>query len=91
MTGKQKEKAVIAIKKARSITDKVLNMIESDEYCVDILQQSLASIGLMKSANNIIIESHLRTCFKNAFESKSKKEQDKMIEELISLNKAGSR
>jgi DNA-binding FrmR family transcriptional regulator len=45
----QKTKKLIAIKKTRSLIDKIAQMVEKDEYCIDIMQQNLAAIGLMRN------------------------------------------
>jgi len=47
----QKKKQLIAFKKARSLLDKIITMSEKDEYCIHIVQQNLAVIGLLKNIN----------------------------------------
>ena len=84
---KLKTNTLINFKKARSHIDKVIKMIEGDEYCVDVMQQNLAVIGLLKSAHQMLMENHLKTCFKKAFESKSEKKKQKMIEEILVVTK----
>ena len=37
-------------------------MIERDEYCVDILHQSLAVQNSLKSLDALVLENHLKTC-----------------------------
>ncbi len=41
---------------------KVVKMIESDEYCIDILNQSLAVQNALKKIDEIILEDHLNGC-----------------------------
>lgn len=84
---KSKELALTNFKKARSHVDKIISMIEEDKYCIDIMQQNLAVMGLLKSAHSIIMEGHLRGCFSDAFHSKSNKNHDKMIEEILKVTK----
>lgn len=57
----KKAKIAIALKKARTSIDQILHAMElSDEKkCFDIIQQNLAVIGLLKSANMLMLESHL--------------------------------
>ncbi|MFA6285162.1 MAG: metal-sensitive transcriptional regulator [Parcubacteria group bacterium] len=78
---------VIALKKAHSHLGNVIKMVEEKEYCVDILQQNLAVIGLLKSANNKLLERHLNSCFVNAMRSKNEKRKQEMINEILSINK----
>lgn len=75
------------LKKAEGMLKKVTDMVESDVYCVDIMQQSLAVQGLLKSADKVIFENHLHTCFKHGMENKSNKEKDGLINELVRILK----
>lgn len=84
---KQKEKTLINFKKAQSLTTKLIKMIEEDEYCVDVMQQNLAAIGLLRSAHQMLMENHLNTCFRKAFESKNEKKKQEMIEEILKVSK----
>jgi DNA-binding FrmR family transcriptional regulator len=81
---------IIALKKAHSHLGKVIQMVENKEYCIDILQQNLAVIGLLKSANNRLFERHLNSCFANAMKGTNEKRKKQMIEELLRINKVSS-
>ncbi len=78
-------------KKTRSLLDKIINMVESDKYCIDIMQQNLAAIGLLKSANQTLLESHLNTCFKIAMQSKNNNKKQEMIEEILKVTKLSNK
>lgn len=60
-------------------------MIEGEEYCMDILTQSLAIQKSLASLNKLILENHLRTHVKDMASSGSKEDGEKMVEELLSL------
>ena len=60
---------LINFKKAKSLTEKLIIMTENGDYCIDIMQQNLAVIGLLKSAHQMMMANHLTTCFKAAMES----------------------
>jgi len=77
------DKASIAMKKARSSMDKVMKMLEDDKYCIDVIQQNLAIIGLLRSVNTTLLEGHVQHCVKNAAMEKDSKRLDKMMEELL--------
>lgn len=83
----QKAKALISFKKTRSLMDKVIEMVETDVYCINIMQQNLAAIGLLRSAHEMLMESHLNTCFKSAFETKNIKKQEQMTGEILKVTK----
>jgi len=83
----QKTKAVIAFKKVRSLMDKVIQMSEDNIYCVDIMQQNLSALGLLKSAHQSLLEGHLKSCFTAAMSSGNNKRKHEMIEEIIKVSK----
>ncbi len=62
-------------------------MTEGKKYCIDILQQNLAVIGLLKSANNKLLEKHVNSCFKQVMKGTNEKRKKKMIDEILKLNK----
>jgi DNA-binding FrmR family transcriptional regulator len=81
------EKTMINFKKARTHLEKIIKMIEDGEYCVDVMQQNLAVIGLLKSAHQMLMEGHLNTCFKNAMASNKTDRKEKMIQEILQVTK----
>lgn len=83
----QKEKTLINFKKARSLIAKMIKMTEGDRYCIDIMQQNLAVIGLLRSAHQMLMENHLNTCFRKAMEAKNEKKKQEMIQEILKVNK----
>lgn len=87
----QKEKTLINFKKAQSHLAKIIKMTEDGEYCINIMQQNLAVIGLLKSAHQMLMEGHLNTCFKNAFETKNAKKKKEMIDEILHLSKLANK
>ncbi|MEO6761160.1 MAG: metal-sensitive transcriptional regulator [Candidatus Saccharimonadales bacterium] len=60
-------------------------MINSEEYCMDILTQSLAIQKSIGSLNKLILENHVRTHIKENLGSKSVIAQEKAVEELLNL------
>ena len=87
----QKSKVLINFKKAKSHIDKIIKMIEDDEYCINIMQQNLAVVGLLKSAHQFLMENHLNTCFKKAMATRNEKRKQEMIEEILEVTKLFNR
>lgn len=85
------ERTLINLKKARSHLDKVIIMKERGEYCIDIIQQNLAVIGLLKSANQALMEGHLNTCFTDAVKSSNSLKQKDMIAEILKVTSLSSK
>lgn len=82
-----KQKTIVNFKKAQSHIAKIIEMVENDSYCIEVMQQNLAVIGLLKSAYQMLMEKHLNTCFKNAIESKNDKKKQEMTEEILKVTK----
>lgn len=62
-------------------------MIEKEEYCMDIITQSLAIQKSLGSLNKLILENHLRTHVKDNMSSADATKQAESIEELLELYK----
>ena len=59
--------------------------IQNEDYCMDILTQSLAIQKSLASLNKLILENHLRTHVSDMMNSADGTESEKAIEELLSL------
>jgi len=88
---KEKERALVSFKKASSLLDRIVKMTEEDNYCIDIMQQNLAAVGLLKSAHQSLMENHLKSCFKNAMTSKNEKLKKDMTEEILSVSRLANK
>jgi len=79
------EKTLINFKKAHSLLAKVIQMSEEKKYCIDIMQQNLAIIGLLRSAHEMLMENHLNTCFRKAMSSGSEQKKKEMTQEILKV------
>lgn len=77
------DKIKVNLKKVYGQLNLVDKMIAENRYCVDIAQQINAAIGLLKQANNHILESHLLTCGAGKLNSKSRKTRTEFVKELM--------
>lgn len=82
-----RDRTIINLKKARTHLVKIQKMLDDDEYCIDIMQQNLAVIGLLKSAHQMLMEDHLRSCFESAMKSNDEKTKARMTEEILTVMK----
>jgi len=82
-----KEKALVNFKKAHSSLARIITMTEEDAYCMDIMQQNLAVIGLLRSAHEMLMENHLNTCFKSAMATSNEKKKQEMTDEILKVTK----
>ncbi len=60
---------------------KIIEMVEKDRYCIDVLQQTEAIKGAIKKTEEIILDSHLHTCVVPSFKgNKSEKAVNELVE-----------
>jgi CsoR family transcriptional regulator, copper-sensing transcriptional repressor len=59
-------------------------MIDNEEYCVDIITQSLAVQKSLRSLNKLLVENHLRTHVTDMFEAGGD-ERDAVVTELLTV------
>ena len=71
------------LKKSIWTLNKVINMVENDIYCVDIASQVNASIGLLKSVNNKMLENHLKCCGPKFLTAKDENTVNEFVQELM--------
>ena len=60
----------------------IRKMVESDQYCVDILKQTFAVERALQKFESALLEGHLTTCVPNGFREGRDRE---MIGELAQL------
>ncbi|HQA24214.1 MAG TPA: metal-sensitive transcriptional regulator [Rhodoglobus sp.] len=59
-------------------------MIESEDYCMDIITQSLAIQKSLRSLNKLLVENHLRTHVSDMFAAGGA-EQQHAVDELLKV------
>jgi len=59
-------------------------MIENEDYCVDIITQSLAVQKSLRSLNKLLVENHLRTHVTDMFDAGGD-EREKAMAELLAV------
>lgn len=76
------KKVLLRLKTAKGQIDGIIKMVEEGRYCIDISNQILAVMSLLKNANQEILANHLEHCVKNAISSE---DADQKIDEVIKL------
>ena len=80
-----------AVKKSAGMIKKVEKLVDEGAYCVDIVQQVNATIGLLKSINTKLLESHIKCCGSKKLLSKDPKEVDAFVKELVRTRDVSTR
>ncbi|MBL4825482.1 MAG: metal-sensitive transcriptional regulator [SAR324 cluster bacterium] len=76
---------LVRLKKVEGQVRGIQTMIQERRYCMDLLSQIRAVTGAMRKIESGILESHLQHCVNDAISSKSKKEAEVKIKEIIRL------
>jgi len=76
---------LVRLKKVEGQVRGIQTMIQERRYCMDLLSQIRAVTGAMRKIESGILESHLQHCDNDAISSKSKKEAEVKIKEIIRL------
>ena len=74
------------LKIARGHLDKVILMVENDDYCIDILTQSQAVQGQLSEVDARILEKHLGSCVADAMK---RGENQNAVEEVVKVFRRG--
>jgi DNA-binding FrmR family transcriptional regulator len=72
------------LKIAEGHLKKIITMVETDVYCIDVLQQTSAVRAAIKKAEEILLMNHMNHCVIKSLQSDSK---DKALEELAQVLK----
>jgi DNA-binding FrmR family transcriptional regulator len=62
----------------------VTKMIENEEYCVDIITQTLAIQKSLRSLNKLLVENHLRTHVTDMFDEGGER-REAAVAELLTV------
>lgn len=85
MIDSYKKALLLRAKTAKGHFDKVISMIENNEYCLDITNQTYAIQSALKKIDELLLEHHLKTCVRNSIESNEN--IDDKVNEVIEVFK----
>lgn len=76
-------KAMLTIKTARGQIEGIIKMMEEERYCLDISNQIIATQGLLKKTNIIILRQHIEHCIRQAINQGNGKEKKEEIIDIL--------
>lgn len=79
----EKKKALMLLKTCRGQIEATIKMLEDERYCIDVSNQIIASQGLLKKANKLILTQHMHHCLKEAVNNEEDK--NNKIEEVVDI------
>lgn len=78
------ERIIHRLKIARGHLEKVISMVESDAYCIDVMHQMQAIESGLKETGNLLLENHLKSCVADSI---SQGKKDEAISEIMQVFK----
>lgn len=78
------QKVIHRLKIARGHLDKVITMVENDEYCIDVVHQSIAVQAALKKVDQALLENHLNHCVADSIKNG---EGEEAITEIMNVLK----
>ncbi len=72
-----KQQLINRLKSVEGHVRGIQRMVEDDEYCVDIIKQTLAVQRALEKFNSIILERHLQGCVTTAIRSDDAGERER--------------
>jgi DNA-binding FrmR family transcriptional regulator len=70
----EEERILHRLKIARGHLNKVVDMFEKGQHCIDVLHQSKAVQRALKETDDLMLEKHLNTCVTDAIKKGRQKE-----------------
>jgi DNA-binding FrmR family transcriptional regulator len=67
---------------------KVIEMVEDNKYCIDIIHQSQAVQKALRETDNLVLENHLNTCAADAIRKGKGKEAIAEVMAVVKKSKA---
>lgn len=80
-----KKKAELLLRTARGQLDCVLQMMEDDRYCVDIMTQLRAAESLVRKTYREVLQAHLDGCVQEAFATGDQNLREAKMNEIMNL------
>ncbi|EQC42961.1 metal-sensitive transcriptional repressor [Bacteriovorax sp. BSW11_IV] len=85
------KKVVNRLKRVEGQVRGLVQMVEGEKYCMDILTQIKAARSALKSIELEILEGHVDHCVQHAIESNDRKEAKKKMDEIMELLRRSSK
>lgn len=83
MKAEHKRNALARLKTVRGHLDGVIEMVEAERYCPQVMKQVSALQGSLERVNRILLQNHLETCVPHAMaEGRSQAIVEELLETL---------
>lgn len=63
----------------------IVNMVEDERYCIDIIKQLQATQAALNRVSELILDNHLHTCVTTAIQGDDADEREKVLAEVMQV------
>lgn len=78
-----KQNLIHRLKISKGHLEKVIKMVESNEYCINIVHQLLAVESALRNIDELVLENHLKTCVADSIKNGDSDEAIKEVMEVL--------
>ncbi|MEO8878108.1 MAG: metal-sensitive transcriptional regulator [Polyangiaceae bacterium] len=80
-----KQKITARLKSVEGHLRGVMDMVQADAYCIDVLRQTKAIHAALRSVEALLLDRHVAHCVKEAIASPKKSERERVVRELVDV------
>ena len=91
MAETEKQKILARLKSIEGHVRGIHRMVEEDQYCIDVIQQTQAVQRALDKFNALILESHLNTCVTTAIRGDDADERERIVTEIMDVFETASK
>ena len=85
MNSEQRQVVLRRLKSIEGHIRGVEHMVETDEYCIDVLKQTHAVQKALEKVNTLIMRNHLNACVTSAIRGADPTERQRVIGEIVDV------
>jgi DNA-binding FrmR family transcriptional regulator len=85
VAAEDKRKLLARLKSVEGHVRGIQRMVENDQYCIDIIQQTQAVQRALDKFNALVLENHLNTCVTTAIQSEDADERERVVTEIMDV------
>lgn len=82
-----REEAMASFRLAQSLVSEMINMIETNKPCVDMMRKNMDAISFLRHGQKMIVQDNLGTCFKKYAMTKSLTKNKEIRVEMMKVIK----
>ena len=86
-----KEKILARLRSIEGHLRHVVEMVDSDAYCIDVLQQTSAVGSALAKVETLLLDRHVAHCVATAVRSSDVSERERVVRELSDVYRARRR